>query len=58
MDSQFQRDPENFEVALIILNIKNNNVKLDSDFGFDMGMLHLWIYACGHGLDQERLAGT
>lgn len=37
------RYPENFQVALNILNIKMNTAKLDSNFGLDRGMLQIWI---------------
>ncbi len=54
MDSQFHRHPENFKVALsILLNIKKNDGKLDSDFDLNRGMLQLWIFMLA-GMDYIK----
>ena len=45
MSSQVHRHPENFRIAIrILLDIKKNDGKLDSDFGVDRDLLKLWIY--------------
>ena len=59
MDSQFRRHPENFKIALsILLNINENDGRLDSDFGLDRGMLKLWIYTlAGMGYIKKGAQG-
>ena len=43
MNSKVYRHPKNFR-ACILLNIKKNNGKLDSDFGLEKDLLQLWVH--------------
>ena len=45
MGSEDHKRTENFRIAIsILLPIKKNNGKLNSDFGLDSDLLRLWVY--------------
>jgi hypothetical protein len=56
MDSQIHRHHRNFKFAIrILLNIKKNNHKLDSDFDLYKDMLQLWVCTpVGMGYIKKR----
>ena len=44
MGSEVHKRPENFRIAVsILLDIKKNNGKLNSDLGLDRDLLRLWV---------------